>query len=149
MTISIDSFSRDNLDEGVRLYHTVFNEPPWNDEWTVETARRRLSQIIETPGYRGYSASFRGELVGLVMGNLEQWYRGKRFYLKEMCVCPSQQRRGIGTTLMEHLVEKLRNESVERVYLLTMQESPARAFYEKNGFHLNEQMGMQSLQIEP
>ncbi|ADJ17089.1 GNAT family N-acetyltransferase [Halalkalicoccus jeotgali] len=149
MTVSVESFPRDNLDEGVQLYRAVFNEPPWEDDWTDETARRRLSQIIETPGYRGYGASVRGELVGLVMGNLEQWYTGEHFYLKEMCVCPSQQRHGIGTTLIAHLIETLQKESVERVYLLTMQESPARAFYENNGFRLDEQMGMQSLQIEP
>lgn len=83
------------------------------------------------------------------MGNLEQWYTGKRFYLKEMCVCSSQQRRGIGTMLMEYLIEELQSEDIERVYLLTMQESPARTFYEDNGFYLNEQMGMQSLQLEP
>ena len=149
MTISIDSFPRDNLEEGARLYRTVFNEPPWNDQWTVETAQIRLSQIIETPRYRGLSASLDEELVGLVMGNLEQWYTGEHFYLKEMCVRPTQQRRGIGTMLMEHLVEELQSEGVKRVYLLTMQESPARAFYEENGFYLDEQMGMQSLQLEP
>ena len=149
MTISIDFFPRDNLEEGARLYRTVFNEPPWNDEWTAETAQTRLLQITETPGYKGYSTSLDEELVGLVMGNLEQWYTGEHFYLKEMCVRPSQQRRGIGTMLMEYLIEELQSEDVERVYLLTMQESPARAFYEENGFFLNEQMGMQSLQLEP
>ena len=149
MTLAIDSFPRGNLEDGARLYRTVFNEPPWNDDWTVETAQTRLSEIIETPGYRGYSALLDEELVGLVMGYLEQWHTGEHFYLKEMCVRPSWQRHGIGTSLMEHLTEALRNDGVERVYLLTMQESPARAFYEINGFRLNERIGMQSLQLEP
>ncbi len=83
------------------------------------------------------------------MGNIEQWYTGEHFYLKEMCVRPSEQRRGIGTLLMEYLLDELQSEDVERVYLLTMRESPARAFYEENGFYLADQMGMQSLQLEP
>ena len=149
MSISIESFPITKLDEGARLYRTVFNEPPWNDDWTIETARTRLAQIIETPGYRGYSATLDEKLVGLVIGNHEQWYTGNHFHLKEMCVSPSQQRRGTGTMLMEHLIEELQSENVEQVYLLTMQESPARAFYEDNGFALDEQMGMQSLQLEP
>lgn len=149
MSLAIDSFQRDKLEDGARLYRTVFNEPPWDDNWTLESAQTRLSEIIETPGYRGYSASLEEELVGLVMGNLEQWYTGEHFYLKEMCVRPSRQRRGIGTTLMEYLTRDLREDGVERVYLLTMQESPAREFYETNGFRLNEQMGMQSLQLGP
>lgn len=50
---------------------------------------------------------------------------------------------------MEHLIEALQSEDIERVYLLIMRGSPARAFYEENGFYLDEQMGMQSLQLEP
>ena len=149
MSISIDFFPSDNLEEGARLYRAVFNKPPWNDDWTIETAQMRLAQITETPGYRGYSATLDEDLVGLVMGNLEQWYTGNHFYLKEMCVRPFQQRRGIGTMLMEYLIEELQSENVERVYLLTMQESPAREFHEDNGFSINEQMGMQSLQLDP
>lgn len=149
MSLAIDSFQRDKLEDGARLYRTVFNEPPWDDNWTLESAQTRLSEIIETPGYRGYSASLDEEIVGLVMGHLEQWYTGEHFYLKEMCVRPSRQRRGIGTTLMEYLTRDLREDGVERVYLLTMQESPAREFYETNGFRLKEQMGMQSLQLGP
>lgn len=149
MTLTVDSFPRNNLEDGVQLYRAVFNEPPWDDEWTVETARTRLVEIMETPGYRGYSAFLVEELVGLVLGNLEQWYTGQHFYLKEMCVRPSCQRRGIGTTMLEDLTEELRSEGVERVYLLTRQASPAREFYESNGFHLNERMGMQSLPLKP
>ena len=149
MSISIEFFSSDDLEEGARLYRTVFNEPPWNDDWTIETARTRLAQVIETPGYRGCSATLDENLVGLVMGNLEQWYTGNHFYLKEMCVHPFQQRCGIGTMLMEYLLEELQSEDVEQVYLLTMQESPARTFYEDNAFSLDEQMGVQSLQLEP
>lgn len=149
MTITVDFFRRDNLEDGARLYCTVFNEPPWDNDWTVDRAQRRMSEIIETPGYRGYIAAREEELIGFVMGNLEQWYTGEHFYLKEMCVRPSRQRRGIGTALLEHLGDELRREEVERVYLLTMQESPAHAFYDANGFRSNDRMRMQYLRLEP
>ena len=148
MTLSIDCFPDNNLEEGAQLYCTVFNEPPWNDEWEDKTAQLRLAEMIKTPGYRGYSACLDDQIIGMVMGNLEQWYTGKHYYLKEMFIHPSQQRRWFGTVLIEHLIAKLTSENVERVYLLTMQESPARSFYERNRFQLNKRMGMQSLQLE-
>lgn len=148
MSLSIDPFPEADLEEGARLYRTVFNSPPWNDEWTLATARRRLSEIVETPGYRGYRASLDAELVGVLLGNLEQWYSGEHFHLKELFVRPSRQRRGIGTALIEFLADELRREGVERIYLLTLEDSPARSFYETNGFRRNEAMGMQSLHLE-
>lgn len=148
MPIVVDRFRRDDLEDGAELYRTVFNRPPWNDEWTVETARNRLSEILETPGYRGYKASLEGELVGFVVGNLEQWDTGRRFFVEELCVHPDDQQRGIGTRLVERLIDELRDADVERAYLVTMTDGSARSFYESNGFSLDERMGLQSRRVD-
>lgn len=148
MTLSVGSLPAEDLDEAARLYRDVFNEEPWDDDWTVETARRRLGEIRRTPGYRGFGAYRDGALIGVAMGYLERWYSGPHFYLKEMFVRPSRQRRGVGTTLLEALLDALDGESVERVYLLTMRDGPARAFYESYGFRLEEGMGMQVLALD-
>ena len=145
--IHIEPFPRENLEAGARLYRDVFNGPPWNDEWTVETARTRLAQLTEMPGYYGYGVTLEETLVGFLMGYTEQWYTGKFFHLKEMCVDPDHRRCGIGTELLAHLVDHLERENVTRLYLFTLRDSPARAFYDERGFHLNEDMGMQSLQL--
>lgn len=146
--IHIEPFPRENLEAGARLYRDVFNEPPWNDEWTVETARARLAQLTEMPGYYGYGVTLDGTLVGFLMGYTEQWYTGKFFHLKEMCVDPDHRRRGIGTELLSRLIDRLERENVTRMHLFTLRDSPARAFYDERGFHLNEDMGMQSLQLD-
>lgn len=186
MTVSVDRFRRESLEDGATLYRTVFNRPPWNDEWTDDTARARLEEILETPGYRGFGATLEGDgvgngdedivndggrdvvgdgadesdvggdsdddggdLVGLIAGNREQWDTGTRFYLRELCVHPDARQRGIGTALLERLCDELRSEGVERAYLLTMDESPARSFYEANGFSCDEETKLQSMQLNP
>lgn len=38
----------DHLDKLAELYVETFNSEPWNDEWTVCTAKKRLHQMINT-----------------------------------------------------------------------------------------------------
>lgn len=38
------------------LYVASFNAPPWNDAWTVETASRRLSQMLQRDSAYGLLA---------------------------------------------------------------------------------------------
>lgn len=149
VALEVDPFRRDDLDAGARLYRAAFNGPPWNDDWTVETARTRLAEIVDTPGYRGFAASTDGELVGLAVGNAERWHTGEHFHLKEMCVRPEEQGSGIGTRLVAHLVEDLRDAGVERVYLLTARDGPASAFYRSRGFRREDGMRMHSRRLEP
>ncbi|RBI59804.1 GNAT family N-acetyltransferase [halophilic archaeon] len=142
MTGSFRPVSENDLTECVRLYCSVFNEEPWNDAWTEQTAQTRLHEILEAPGYRGYAATRNSDVIGFAMGNLEQWHSGKRFFLKEMLVDTALQQSGIGTDLLDYLITELRRENVEQVYLLTMRDSPAYDFYKKNGFTLTEQTTM-------
>ncbi|MEY7850518.1 GNAT family N-acetyltransferase [Natrarchaeobius sp. A-rgal3] len=150
MTPELESFPSDSADlaDGARLYRDVFNEPPWNDEWTLETARTRLSQLVETPGHRGYAASIDGDLAGLVIGTQEEWDTESKYYVRELCVDSTHQRRGIATALMDRLAADLRRAGVESIYLLTLRDAPARTFYEERGFDLEDGTALLSRRIE-
>ena len=127
------------------LYVSVFNQEPWNDEWTIEMAQTRLTEMLNTPGSLGYTANSEVEVIGFVLGYREQWYSGKHFYLAEMCVAPQLQRSGVGSTLLDHLVRELREDTTEQINLFTMRDTHASSFYTKYGFRKNTQMEMQSL----
>lgn len=43
----------DMLDELAQIYVETFNTEPWNDQWKVETARRRLFQMIQVEDFDG------------------------------------------------------------------------------------------------
>ena len=49
-------------------------------------------------------------------------------------VVPSRRRHGVGQELLDALLEKARVEGHERVSLSVEEDSPAVAFYERNGF---------------
>lgn len=38
------------------MYIETFNSPPWNDEWTIENASKRLHQMIHCEDFYGIKA---------------------------------------------------------------------------------------------
>lgn len=142
MSEEIDLFTQQNLDECAFLFIEVFNSKPWNESWTFETAKSLLSQIINTPGFTGLILRKQGEILGFVIGCCEQRDKDKIFYLKEICVISNKQRQGIGTKLIQHLMNKLKEAGVNSVYLLTMKDEYVAEFYLKNGFQVSPRMIM-------
>lgn len=85
----------------VEVFLEVFNGPPWNENWAPEAARRRLEDCFRTPGFQGWVTETDGVLSALALGYREPYNRECHFFLKEMCVRPAWQRRGVGRGLME------------------------------------------------
>jgi aminoglycoside 6'-N-acetyltransferase I len=115
------------------LFVDVFNAPPWNDRWSVESAGRRLRDLVDTPGYAGAAlVDAQDVMLGFVGGYRQRWYDGWHFYLAEMAVTRSRQRSGLGTQLLGGFLDAL--DDVSGTYLLTQAGGPAATFYEKHGF---------------
>jgi len=127
----IRTFTLDHLDECASLWVSMFNIEPWNEHWSLETARNRLSETMNTPGFVGF-ALFGNELLGFAMGYCEQWDAERIFYLKDLVVKTDRQRLGFGTKLIRHLERTLTEMNVKVFYLLA--EPTAGGFYAKNGY---------------
>jgi aminoglycoside 6'-N-acetyltransferase I len=134
MTVDVRPIQERDLPAAARLYVEVFNAAPWNDQWTFPTALARLQDTLNTPGAFGLIADGDNP-PGALIGYVEQWYDGRHFYLKELFVAPERQRTGIGTSLMHRLEVTLREQGVNRIYLLTEASGPAADFYSKRGYY--------------
>ncbi|WP_445637147.1 N-acetyltransferase domain-containing protein [Nostoc sp. DSM 114161] len=139
MSEQIQAFSTEYLDRCAYLYVEVFNSEPWNEEWSFNTARTRLFEIINTPGFVGFVFE-QDELLGFLAGYCKQGQKSKSFYLEEICVRLDKQRQGIGTKLLNKLMDTLIYIEVNRVYLLTNKDGQAETFYTKHGYQRNQQM---------
>lgn len=127
-------FTEDHLDAAAEIFVEAFAAEPWNELWSHESARRRLSDIVQSPGFVGWSAFCKGEFIGFVLGRLEPSREEKHFYLQEMCVSTRFQRRGVGRCMLAHFEEALKEAGCSQIYLLTARESAAERFYAANGF---------------
>lgn len=133
------------LNEFSALYVDVFNQPPWNEGWTVEAANERLGCYRETPNFVGISARMNGCLVGFIFGNFEPYQNECLFLLKEMCVSLACQRTGVGSAMLTRLHQVLESRGVTTVNLLTRIDTSAEQFYLKRGYYKSEKIRHVSL----
>ncbi len=136
MTEHIETFGRDHFDECARLLVSAFNAEPWNDAWTLETARQELAWTMGVPGFAGL-VSLDGQVLAFATGWREPDDRREVYYLKTFCVSPNAQGTGVGSRLLARLEEYLDECGVNTIYLVTHRSTPAEGFYRKNGYTVN------------
>ena len=141
-------FTADLLPGCAALFADTFNRPPWSDHWTAEAAAQRLRAIAATPGFAGFVLRRAdGSIPAMVVGNREPWFDGEHFCIREMCVRAADQRQGRGTRLLRHLEAWFQEAGIDRVYLLTVRNGAAEAFYRRSGYAGNQCMRVMSRQI--
>ncbi len=117
-----------------RLFAETFNAAPWKENWSQETAAKRLHQIITTEDFFGLGVYENGELCGMIMGCKEQYDERMIFQAREFCIRNTMQGCGLGTEIYRHLEEELKKQGIHRIFLYTIQDKMTEKFYEKQGF---------------
>lgn len=138
----IEKLDKKYLKECSRMYVETFNSEPWNDNWNEVTSYKRLKDIYDTPGFLGLAIFDQGQLKGAVLGNIEQWYEGYMYNLKEMFVKQGNKRNGIGSYLIVELEKMAKELGVNSITLFTSRGDLTEKFYIKNGFITEEDMIM-------
>ena len=77
----IADFAPAHLDLAAALFVVVFNGGPWFDAWTEDSARKRLEDLLGTPGSGGVVLFDEERLLGFALGHSEQWFVGRHFVL--------------------------------------------------------------------
>lgn len=129
-----------DLREYTELFVSVFNSPPWNDRWTMLTAKLRIGELLNTGNCVGKAAYENGELLGIILGQKEHFDDGIHFQIQEFCVRTDNQRRGCGTRLLAALKDELNAIGVVNIYLITQHGESTEGYYQKRGFTTSGQM---------
>lgn len=134
--------TEDLLDACAAIYVDTFNAEPWNDAWDVPSARRRLANILHAPGFFGLAILRDQHLCGAAFGEIEPWFQGSMFNLREMFVANDQRGTGLGSELLFHLEVELRALGVHTVHLFTSTGDLTERFYQRNGYRTETDMRM-------
>lgn len=129
--MKIRNYSSQDFEKCIQLFIEVFNNEPWNDKWSRVKAESYLHDYIHTPGFKGVVAEQDEVTYGFIFGVSKRWWSADEFFINEMCVKSSQQRSGIGTSMLNYLAEELKSEGIENMTLLTNRDIPAEQFYKK------------------
>ncbi|MDF1499685.1 MAG: GNAT family N-acetyltransferase [Anaerolineales bacterium] len=136
------------------IYRDAFTTPPW-DEPAVYAARfvRQLKEISKAPGFRCVAAfKETGGMVGFALGYPPQAHQDllaqlvealgtqqanhllpDSFYLAELAVIGSHQRRGVGSRLHEAL---LRESGSEKALATVREDTPGFDFFMAHGWEV-------------
>ncbi|SHE94378.1 GNAT family N-acetyltransferase [Clostridium fallax] len=122
------------------IYVDTFNSPPWNDKWTVETASKRLKQMINCEDFYGILAYENDLIYGMILGSEEQFYNGAIFNIKEFCVKNEMRSKGLGTIILNEFEKRLKEKGISEIILLTSKEDKTEGFYHRRGLKSHEKM---------
>ena len=120
------------LEQCAEVLMDAYNCAPWNDSWTKETAIRLLTCYYDTPNFVGWVAKSGTKTIGSGIGNIEPYYSGDIFYLKEMFISVKSQKAGVGRRLIAALKEDLQRMGIKTIMLFTSKD--IGDFYLKSGF---------------
>ena len=122
------------LEDLVCMFLTVFNGPPWNDEWERSKAEQYLSSFIANPSFLGFSAHQDERLIGACFGEKRYWWEGDEYFINEIFIDKSVQKRGFGSKFIYEIQKELLQKGIRAITLLTDRDSLSDKFYIKNGF---------------
>lgn len=136
-----------DINELSNVYIESFNSPPWNDEWTIETASKRLHQMINCEGFYGIKAYEEETLCGMILGSQEQFYNGIMFNIKEFCVHNKMRNTGIGTKIFTEFESRLKKIGITEIVLITSRKDTTEGFYQKRGLKSYDTMVMMGKEL--
>lgn len=135
----IGPLTEEHLDACVDVLVSAFNAEPWNENWTVENAKKELTRTLSLSWSLGFVSIEGEEILGFAEGCREQDGDREVFYLEVLCVRPDAQGTGVGTGLLQHLKKELERTGIKEIYLITHKGTPAESLYKKNGYQISEE----------
>lgn len=123
-----------------KMFVETFNSAPWNDKWTMETATKRLSQMINCEEAYGIAAYEDEKLCGMILGAEEQYYNGVVFNIKEFCVSNEMRSMGLGKVILNEFETRLNERKINEITLLTSKDERTEGFYRKRGYKSENEM---------
>ncbi|MEF9959246.1 MAG: GNAT family N-acetyltransferase [Niameybacter sp.] len=143
-----ERLTKAHLDQVAAIYMRAFNAPPWNDQWTVETATKRLSSMMSHEASYGLVAYEKEQLVGMILGYEEQFYDGLKFEIKEFCTDPAVSGGGLGTQLLNEFEEHLKHKGIDEIVLLTCRAEDTQGYYTRRQYKEIQEMVLMGKKIQ-
>lgn len=139
--ITFKKYENKDLNNCINQLIYAFSKEPWNESWTHEQAKTRISEIMGFDVSRGYLAYVKDTLVGMACGKIIKYLDYNLFFVDEFSVNPDYQRQGIGSKLLDFIYANLKTEHISLVVLNTESGYPSIDFYQANGFVVDHEVG--------
>ena len=129
-----------DLQGSAAAFCSAFAAEPWNENWTQSLAETRISELTGTPFSAGFVYEEQGRILAVVAGRVCTYLYGKEYVIDEFCVSAEVQGKGIGSQMIQQIVQDMRAAGCVGIVLQTTHGYASDRFYLKNGFQRNPDM---------
>ena len=127
---------------------SAYKEEPWFNKWTMEEASLRVEATMSGFNARGFVAEVDGKVIAQCLGRIDYYNENwKQYVIDEFSIIASVQGQGIGTKFMNFVSTSLKEEQIDRVWLMTGAQMAAN-FYQKNGFEVSDEGIKMTLELK-
>jgi ribosomal protein S18 acetylase RimI-like enzyme len=129
--MKIRKANKKDLFQMVQLMINEFSKPPYNDKWTISSARESILEGMEKGV--AYICIDKRKIIGFIEVTKEPYHKPIAI-IDNLIVDSSYQRRGIGKLLIKKIEEIYRKKGFLMLYTMTHRKAPAVKFYKKLGY---------------
>ena len=98
---------------------------------TVDDSETGIKKYLRRNPNTCFVAEKEGEIAGVILSG----HDGRRGLIYHLAVKVSEREQGLGSKLLEHAIEALKNEGIAKIYIVVFKNNePGNAFWEKQGF---------------
>lgn len=131
--MEIRKISKSDLEELAKLMVDVYNGPPWNDKWTVETALESLTDISDFPKFFGNLIVDGNKIIGAIIGHIRRYATESTFYIDEFFISEKYRGTGLAKNLYQKTIKQLHQRGISGAFFTSLKNSRAYNFYVKQG----------------
>lgn len=118
-----------------RIYAEAFSVAPYTGVWKFKEATEMLSGLLDRDPDSCWCIEKDDEVAGFVFCTQFGSFRAT---IQEFAIDPRFQKKGLGSSLMEHALAEFRYRGLQTVDLIVNREAPAYQMYRDFGFQQPE-----------
>lgn len=130
-----------DIPSAAQMLCRVYAEAPYNENWPLERAEKRITSYLSGSNSRGYALIIDTQIVGYLFGRIIIAAKCSNFYVDDLFVHPNYQRKGCGSMALDALHDELKKDCLSKIELHALSEDAS--FYEKNGFIRSNYINME------
>ena len=104
-----------DIPSAAQMLCRVYAEAPYNENWPLERAEKRVTSYISGPNSRGYALIIDTQIVGYLFGRIIIAAKSSNFYVDDIFVHPNYQRKGCGSMALEALHDELKKDCLSKI----------------------------------
>ena len=121
-----------NFKEIAKIYAEGFSEPPYNENWTISKAIKKLK--IFSKYCDMWEIIYEGKIVGFFVVNPHQWLIGESVFGEEMSIKKEFRNKGFAKEAFKLIFDYYKKKGYKDYFAVVLENSKSKKLHKSLGF---------------